>query len=78
MPTKSQTGKGLPNCLSNQGQDKGLLSPPRQGVLGAPGKTQGLDRMAQERPGEIGRWRFWQFRGAFSSDGQHVVLEANE
>ena len=62
MPTKSQTGKGLPNCLSNQGQDKGLLSPAIQGVLGAPGKTQGLDRMAQERPGEIGRWHFWQFR----------------
>jgi hypothetical protein len=55
--------------VTSQGEDKGLLSPTIQGVLGAPGKPQGLDRMAQERPGEIGRWHFWQFRGAFSSDG---------
>ena len=54
---------------SSQGRDKGLLSPPRQVVLGAPVEPQGLDWMAQEGPGEIGRRRFWQFRGAFSSDG---------
>ena len=60
---------GLAWLVMNQGEDKGLLSPTIQGVLGAPGKPQGLDRMAQERPGEIGRWHFWQFRGAFSSDG---------
>ena len=57
--------------VTSQGEDKGLLSPTIQGVLGAPGKPQGLDRMAQERPGEIeiGRRHFWQLRGAFSSDG---------
>ena len=60
---------GLAWLVMNQGEDKGLLSPTIQGVLGAPGKPQGLDRMAQERPGEIGRRHFWQFRGAFSSDG---------
>ena len=64
-----QTGKKSAVVLMNQGRNKGLLSPPRQGVLGAPGKPQGLDRMAQEGPGEIGRRRFWQFRGAFSSGG---------
>ena len=69
MPTKSQTGSEYLVAQAKEGEDKGLLSPPRQGVLGAPGKPQGLDRMAQERPGEIGRWHFWQFRGAFPSDG---------
>jgi hypothetical protein len=69
MPSKSQTGNVYLVAQAKEGEDKGLLSPPRQGVLGAPGEPQGLDRMAQERPGEIGRWHFWQFRGAFSSDG---------
>ena len=60
---------GLAMLLNSQGEDKGRLSPTTQGAPGAPGKPQGLDRMAQKRPGEIGRRHFWQFRGAFSSGG---------
>ena len=67
--SKSSNRQEIGRGINEPGEDKGLLSPPRQGVLGAPGKPQGLDRMAQERPGEIGGWHFWQFRGAFSSDG---------
>jgi hypothetical protein len=65
----SKPAGGFYFALATRGRTRACYPLLIQGVLGAPGKPQGLDRMAQEGPGEIGRRHFWQFRGAVSSGG---------